>query len=214
MIVELHQFNLRVPPSQGRSDGLHLSTVLRHMALQRGVLDSKYEDQGDLNQNTVLQLGLAWEDYLALYQHPEIVYHPGELNLDGIAMSPDGISENDGEMTARVMVEKGTWLLHEFKATQKSSRGFEEKLRAKDKKCLLWLWQIMGYRHAINILHPDNASLAARLHVLFLNGNYSRDFSDRENGPNYKIYNLFFDQDELETNWMVIKSYADGMREE
>lgn len=208
-------FQLRLPRDGNRSVGIHLSEILRSLAFISKVLDIKYDTPLDENNSEMMQLGLALEDYLALYQHPEIAFHPGELMLDGIAMSPDGISIVDSEDYAcTIGVEEGTFILHEFKLTRKSSRDFKESLRMRAKKCLLWLWQIMAYRYALNKrVEGDQVCLVAKLHVWFVNGNYSRDDKDPEAMPRYKIYRLVFTAEELQENWTMITSHKEQMLE-
>src|ERR1017187_652584 len=190
-------FQLRLPRDATRSEGLHLSEILRDLAFAMGVLDAKYNVPIEESSTEMMQLGLAMEDYLAKYQHPEIEFHPGELYLDGIAMSPDGISMVDSEDYATAIgLEIGTHILHEFKLTRKSSRDFKDALRLRTKKVLMWLWQIQAYRHALNKICEGDDCYAAKLHVWFVNGNYSRDESDPEAGPSYKIYRLIFSQEE------------------
>src|SRR5579872_2926841 len=146
-----------MPRDPKRSKGRHLSEILRSLAFLSGVLDPKYDTNNEEGNTISMQLGLSWENYLAAYQHPEISFHPGELSLDGIAMSPDGYSvADDQDYADRLMVEQGTWVLHEFKLTKKSCRDFEEKIRNREKKALLWLWQIMAYRYAYNKLLEEN----------------------------------------------------------
>lgn len=214
MKVKEEIFKLRVPIDNTRSTGLHLSSVLRDLALRSGVLDQQYAEQGNLDENIILHVGLAVEDYLAKCQHPEICYHPGELHLDGIAMSPDGITLIDSEDLAdKFQVELDTWVLSEFKVTRKSSRDFKESLRLRAKKVLLWLWQVQAYRYAMNKrCEAGLECYIARLHIFFLNGDYSREGPGGQ--PCYQIFQLEFTPEELESNWCMILSHANCMREE
>lgn len=215
MIVREEPFQLRMPRDSHRSPGLHLSSILRDLAFKTGVLDAKYNtpDNTDDLSSTTMMVGLAWEDFLAAHQHPEITYHPGELKLDGIAMSPDGISIADDEDYAEwLRVDVDSYILHEFKATRKSSRDFKRKLEIRDKKTLLWLWQIAAYRHALNRIAPKQACLSAKLHVMFMNGDYSRDGDGGM--PQYRIYILDFSEQDLANNWEMVISHRDEMAAE
>lgn len=215
MKVRVEPFQLRLPIDTHRSPGLHLSTILRDLALRTGILDSKYEVQEDMDDNVIVHCGMAWEDYIAKNLHPDLEYHPGELNLDGIAMSPDAIGIVDNEDYAdRMGVELDSWILSEFKFTRKSSRDFKELLRLKSPKVRLWLWQIMAYRYALNkICEPGTECYIAKLHVLFVSGNYKWDDKDPESKPTYRIFILEFEPEELESNWAVIKSHAQSFKE-
>ncbi len=210
-------YQLRLPHDGSRSVGIHLSEIIRDLAFQMGVLDKKFDTPVEDSNTHMMQLGIAMEDYLAKYQHPEIEFHPGELVLDGIAMSPDGFSVlTDSEDYMDITgVEPGTLILHEFKLTKKSSRDFKEGLRLQAKKCKMWLWQIMAYRYALNrMADPGQECFIAKLHVWFVNGNYSRADDDPESGPSYKIFRLVFTPEELEQNWNMIVSHCAGMKEE
>lgn len=204
MKVVEEKFQLILPPSPGRSEGVHVSQVIRDLALRMKVLDAKWAGNIEDSDTTLMQVGIGWEDYLAKYQHPEIEFHPGEAEKDGILMSPDGVSLVDDEDYADLIgFDPGFWILHEFKFTRKSSRDFKESLRLRAKKCLMWLWQIEAYCYALD-------TLVAKLHVMFINGDY-----DREKGhPEYKIYRITFTQDELEENWEMLKSHAQTMLRE
>lgn len=202
---------LRLPQDASRSLGLHLSTILKSLALEVGILDQKY-DTPIKDSDELPHLGLAWENYLADYQlKGHVQFHPGEFVLDGIAMSPDGLSvTEDQDYASQISVELGTWLLHEFKLTLKSSRDFKDSLRLMSPKVLLWLWQIMAYRYALNMSIGDHTCLTAKLYVLFVRGDYSKDMGD-ESKPRFKTFRLVFTQQELEENWTMILSHRDTM---
>lgn len=212
MRVREEEFQLRLPRDGSRSKGLHLSDILRDLALTSGVLASKYDTPITEEGSEVIQIGLAWEDYLSRYQHQQVEYHPGELHYEGISMSPDGISVESVEDLTEVVVDEA-WILWEYKCTRKSSRDFKDMLRLRSKKVLMWLWQIQAYRHAMNktAVPRGSACGVARLGVMFLNGNYSKDFDDQESKPTYKLFRLEFTDEELESNWAMIMSHARSM---
>lgn len=213
MKVIEEDYSLRLPRDPNRSAGVHLSDVLRSLAFMANILDAKYDIPIEESDSTLMQIGLAWESYLAAYQHPEIEFHSGELFLDGIYMSPDGVSVVDDEDYADVIrVDKGDYLLHEFKLTRKSCRGFRELVKKRHKKALLWLWQIMAYRHAMNQL-AGGECYVAKLHVMFVNGNYSYSDSDPESRPTYKVYRMHFTEQELQENWDMVIAHRDWLVE-
>jgi hypothetical protein len=222
---------LTLRQSEGRSEGLHLSEIIRDYALAGGVLDAKWI-KTDLieEQNTnLMQLGLAFEQYLEYSrQHPEIEMHPGELMTRHteycgecghrehvgygcdycgcieskplvIYMTPDGLSL----INKRDYVLTSAHFIHEFKFTLKSSRGFIEHLRTRSKKSLMWLWQILGYCHAAK-------TLAAKLHVMFVAGDYSYSDSDEARAA-YKIYRLEFRQEDVDQNWEMLVKHSLNM---
>ena len=234
-IEENHK--LVLPRSSGRSTGLHISDVIRSYAIEASVLDRKWVTETLIeDQNTnLMQVGLGWEDYLAKYQHPEIEFHPGELYVDDdefcpcghdrnvhdqkhcvpdcdcsrfrvhrIYMSPDGISLIDPEDYADLFRKSGHFC-HEFKFTKKSSRDFCQLLNDRSPKTLMWQWQIMCYCKAMD-------TLAAKLHVMFINGNYSRTDNDPESMPSYKVFRCEYAEQDIEDNWTKFKQHARHMR--
>lgn len=188
-----------------RSPGVHLTTITRYVAREAGYLKvEKYkfvgrevsvsdEDEDRLEeQKKVLMLarkagqqkiplrmalGMAWEDWAARL-YPEMIWQPGELELDGVAMTPDGLGE-DGA-------------IDEFKCTYKSSlKGGSPRDIAIE---WLWLAQVKAYCLRVE-------SLAARLHVLYVNGGYRFDGGE---APEYRVYGLRFSEQELRANWGVV----------
>ncbi len=234
MKVWEEKHNLKLPQDKTRSVGLHVSEIVRDLAFHSKVLDDKWVrvEVEDSNTN-LMQVGMGWEDYLAKYKHhPEIEYHPGELYVDidnlcecghyhsshnpdcalcsccnfnavRVYMSPDGVSLVDPEDYADVFTYASDFL-HEFKFTKKSCRDFASSLRVESKPTLMWLWQIKAYCYAMK-------TLAAKLHAMFVNGNYSYDETDPESAPQYKVYRFQFSQDELDRNWRMLVAHAQYM---
>jgi hypothetical protein len=191
---------LPLPRDESRSPGRHLSSILRDLAFKTGVLDPKYNNPVEDGDTTLIQLGMAWEDYLAAHHFGNIQYHPGELRLDGIAMSPDGIEDVGGE-----------WVLWELKLSKKSSRDFRDKLRLSHKSALLYLWQVKAYRHALNQLFPAHRSNSIKLDITFINNGYDRS----PDAPNteHKLFTLEATDAELRENWQMVLSHAASMEE-
>lgn len=208
MRVTERSFDVRLPRSHGRSEGLHLSEVLRHLAFQTGVLDIRYdvEDMDEL----LMGIGMAVEDWLISTQHPEVIGQPGEVEKDGIYMTPDGLSLLDGDASLFSLREDTSLdsgdvnVLNEIKFTKKSSRDFVEHLRMRSKKAMLYLWQIMAYCYALG-------THLAILRIVFINGNYSRT---EENGSRarYMLYYFHFSDEDLEENWQMVLNHAAEMR--
>jgi len=138
-----------------------------------------------------MAIGMAWEDWIS-QQYPEMLYHIGELELDGIAGSPDGIT-----MFPDLPAYKGLGeaCVEEIKLTWKSGRQPIE-----DPKFWMWLCQIKAYCKML-------PCLCARLHVTFVRADYSK-------GPDapaclYRVYCLQFSQAELDQNWdMLLREKA------
>jgi hypothetical protein len=190
VLVEEVPFEIQMPNDMTRTPGLHLSDVIRDLALRSGILDAKWAD-GDQDMSMMF-LGLAWEEWISK-QHKEIIFHPGEIIRDGILMSPDGIT----------MTRKGL-RLNEFKYTRKSLRAFEESLRNGHKKVWMWVAQVMAYSYGLE-------TLEAYLHVMFANGDYGRELGG--GNPRYKVFSLSFSQLELKSNWDMILRHAGRMKD-
>lgn len=221
--VWTEEHKLVLPQSHGRSVGLHISEVIRDLAVCGKVLDKKWikEIAIELQDTSLMQVGLAWEDYLERSgQHPEIEYHPGELcvrtrlcavcgdyadeHFDHdhrfvtlrIYMSPDGFTFDDNKVLLLY--------LNEIKFTKKSCRDFAAGLRMGSKKSIMYVWQIAAYLKGAG-------GLDAKLHVLFVMGNYSYDDTDPDGGTVYRIFRLQYTQDEIDQIWRMLENHAREM---
>lgn len=181
-----------------RSGGVHCSSLIRSIAINTGKLKlaekghgSRFKMDAVIDERDfplVMAMGMAWEDWLSR-QYPDMLYHIGELSLDGISMSPDGVTV-DMEMDPTL----GMGIVEEFKFTYKSSRKpIEEQW--------MWLAQVKAYCKAL-------PTLCARLHVLHANGDY--DYARPGLPPQYIVHSLQFTQRELDSNWnMLVKEKDD-----
>lgn len=210
---------LRLPKSEGRSAGLHVSEVIRDLAFKGKILDAKWKSELAIEEQDthMMQIGLSWEDYLDRSgQFPELEFHPGELKVRCgcccycgneptecqcpnyreliIYMSPDGLIWSDGVLA----------FLAEIKFTKKSCRDFASGLRMGSKKSIMWVWQIAAYL-------KGTGTLAAKLFVMFVNGNYSFDDKDPESGAVKKCFRLEFTEEEIESNWRMLVHHAREM---
>jgi len=133
--------------SPPRSPGLHLSTVIKSICHEIDPRRFPLTAPGDLPW-TRFEVGFTFERVLehAFASHLPNIFRPGEITLDGIAMSPDGI-DPDG------------WILEEYKSTWMTSHDVPEGA-----KCWHWKVQMMAYSYALG-------TTLARLRVLFINGN-------------------------------------------
>ncbi len=214
MKVVEEEFRLVMPLSEGRSRGWHLSQILRDLALKMKVLDARWDIPFDESDTTIVQVGLAWEDYLAKTQHPEIDFHPGQMFWDGIYMTMDGLSVcGDGDLAEAWGIDRYTDILHEFKFTCKSSRDFKKKLQLRSPKVLMYLWQIMGYRYAWNRIMESKGlpfNNIAKLHMLFIKGDYNKE-TEADALAKPAVYRLHFSDLELEENWHMVQTHKREM---
>lgn len=207
MDVRMEVPSLLNPPGPPRSPGLHLSTVIRVIAVENKALDSKWVDNLDLVDTAAegwwesldpasqvrMGIGMAWEDWYVRTQLPEVVHQPGELHLQGVYMTPDGESL---ETIVRETSSELGLVLHEVKTTSKSIRNFDLKAQ------FLWLAQMKAYCKAMG-------TCRAVLHVLFLYGDYSRPFTQIP-----VRYHVTFTQLEIDDNWEMVQSYIRHRRQQ
>lgn len=185
-----------------RSPGLHVSEIIADVGRIMGYL--KRDDQDELDWTLAryrlafgqdvarmfpsvfyrVVLGLSWEWWLG--SRLDINFHGiGELERDGIVGTPDGLSF-DGIPT-----------LHEIKLTWKSSRSDREDPFMRISNEFMWLAQTKAYCWQASEAVPVSR---AHLHVYWVNGNY------KNSGPEYRLYQLDFEERELEANWRLLRT--------
>lgn len=211
MQTSLVPITLNLPqPRAPRSAGVHVSPLIRGLALQNGKLnipaaeyglvDASQEDwwnQLDTVAKLRISMGLAWEEWY-LPQLANVVDHPGELCVDGIYMTPDGesldvIYGNRGYQVA----------IHEVKLTYKSVRTVTNLTDE-----FMWMSQTMAYC-------KGSGTTTAYLHALFVCGDYSYPIRPRLGPIEEKMYcwRLDFTQQEIDSKWAEIRAYRDAQRE-
>lgn len=203
MIVEQIPTAIGMPPEDApRSPGIHLSKIIRNIAVENKALDAKWVedfslvevDDGGVWWNSLdpasqlrMSIGMAWEAwYLQTLSH--VAPKPGELCIDGIYGTPDGESL---DMVATAHGTKPVLCLHEIKTTSKSTNTV-----ANLETQWLWLAQTKGYCKGMG-------TLVAYLHVLFLCGDYSYPIT-----PQLKVFKITFTQMEIDDHWEMILSYV------
>lgn len=202
MIVTEVPVELWIPESQvPRSEGTHVSSIIRCIAIEDGILTADEEEELSLVSNIRkitdpvallrINIGLAWEQYYIPNLLPTVVDHPGEMCCNGIYMT------HDGEDVSTVLTPRGpraVIVVHEIKATYKSTRTVGDLTT---KGSWMWMAQVKSYCKGLNTLH-------ACLHVLFLCGDYMRPIR-----PIPKRWNIEFTPEEIESNWQLIKDYKE-----
>jgi hypothetical protein len=180
MGVQEIKSGLKLPKDSSRSPGIHVSDLLKSMAVRMGKLDDDSEEEED-SLELRMMLGLAWEEWLAKQltkQFPSILFHNGELVQDSIIGTPDAY-------------EPMSNVIHEFKLTWKTSlRDVESQW--------MWISQCKSYCYLSREMTKelDNADcLEAWLHVMYVNGDYNGS------GPQYRIYQLPFTRQEVDSLW-------------
>lgn len=162
-----------------RSSGVHLSGVLKYLAYSPGgaLADGKAKSEPcDFEETypTVCACGHMWEE-MAVSLYPDMIWQPGQRELDGVTGTPDGITYND------------LGVLEEFKFTTKSMRSPEQ----------VWWWQrqALGYCALTGLNH-------VRWHVLWAHGGYKG--KRWEHLPVYTRTLVRFEDAEIERWWQVV----------
>jgi len=128
--------------------------------------------------------GFLWEVALSKAFGEKAAKRIGEIELDGIAMSPDGISfDKDGSHT-----------VEEYKCTAFSSN----KSPAENWR---WMMQVKGYCKALGA----NKCIFRIFHHMEIMWNP---------GACYAVWELTFTQGELDENWESVLNHAKTMRKE
>jgi len=130
--------------------------------------------------------GLAWEEWLAKRYAGKVKFHPGEVVLDGVAGSPDGVGFEP--TTGRLHI-------HEFKFTWKSANK-------PTTRCWYWVAQIQAYLLAAQAMGYTIGG--GFLHTYHVMGDY------RGSGPIYRVMYMEFGQVELGENWATLMQYHPG----
>lgn len=193
---------LNPPISEGRSEGVHLSRVIKAVAVQSPsqILDAKYAEDLSLEEVHVgrdtwwdnlpmhvkikMSMGLAWEDWY-VPQLGSVAYHPGEMCLEGVYMT------HDGESLDTVWTGILELCCHEIKVTYKSTKTVGDLLTQ-----WMWLAQIKCYCKALGVR-------TAFLHVLFVCGDYKYPIT-----PQLKVWRIDFTQEEIDEDWDIIIGYV------
>jgi len=199
-----------LPPDGGmpRSKGIHVSSVIRNIAIENGILNPEYVESLDLidasqeqwwtglpmRAQILIAMGMAWDEWY-LPNLGYVVPHPGEMELDGIYLTPDG------ESLDMIRVERQNHhvvAIHETKLTSKSTKTVGDLSSQ-----WMWLCQIKAYCKAAG-------TRLAFLHVLFLCGDYKFPITPQI-GPlkdQMTAWRLEFTQEELDENWDIITGYV------
>lgn len=161
-----------------RSPGLHLSPLIKELD-EAAHGEKRYPETDELTRQAYFSVGFMWEQILstvlsatALRKAAGQLVRPGEVTLDGIAMSPDAIDLTD-------------YVLEEYKATWLSC-----KHPIDGTKFWHWMVQIKAYCKALG-------TRTARLRVFYVAGDWrgsgpqvrgwTLEFTERELEENWAM---------------------------
>jgi hypothetical protein len=169
-----------------RSSGIHVSGIIQILAAKHNI---SYPQSSEVERQMRFAVGFAWEEWL-VKQIPGLIHQPGPYQLDGVWMSPDGVTNDDLGL-----------LLHEMKATWTSmTKPIQDRIT--------WLWQVMSYLAGISATFGEKCTRAV-IHPLYLNGDYKEN-----RHPVYQPVMLEFEWSEIEKNWELMLAYRDQAKEE
>lgn len=187
------------PPKVPRGVGIHVSSLIRCIAAEAGILKAQWVEDLSLvdvrditDPSSILRIciGLAWEQfYIPEILGPSmgVVDHPGQMLVDAIYMT------HDGESVDTLIAERRNHYilrLHEVKGTYKSTKTVGNMFNQ-----WMWLCQCKAYCKGLG-------TRFALMHVLFLCGDYSFPIT-----PQLKCWEIEFDQWEIDQNWEMLVAY-------
>lgn len=177
-------------PSPDRAPGVHVSDLVERLATKLGHLDPRPWDTASTLR---ARIGTAWESHLGpLLERklPCFVWQPGELTLDGITGTPDGLEHS----------LEGRIVLHEIKFTWISVNN---RQHGKRPGLVTWYWeaQIKAYCKMAN-------TRWAVLHRLYCNRTY------KPPEPYYWPLGIEFTQLELDRHWRMLLGERDKLLKE
>ena len=175
------------------TDTLHLTTVIKTIEDEMGW---GYKGKGFQDMGLTMSVGFLWEEALSNAFGTRLGARVGEVELDGIVGSPDGIGFDDPIFTCDMWpnIDEHNVVLEEYKCSWKS---------IKKEAQLDWYWmtQIMAYCRMLDL---DTCIMK----IIHLNGDY------KGSGPLYRMTRLVYSDWELETNWKMITTMAEKIKEE
>jgi hypothetical protein len=208
-----------------RSEGIHLSRILRARAVEKGILPATVAGDLSLTElggndewwaglDTASQLriaiGLAWEEWYIPHLG-DVTDHPGEMQVDGIFMTHDGESLDviitpDDSIDNLPISEQAKLYLDGCgkKPGPRTVLALHEvKATYKSTKTVgdlrdqwLWLEQVKGYCKGLG-------TTIAYVHVLFVCGDYKYPIT-----PQLKCWRIEFTQAEIDKTWEEMTGYV------
>ena len=189
------EFPWTTEQTESRSPGLHLSDIIHDMDKTLMLTNSYGWDKDEVrdHRNLNFEKGYLWEVALSRAFGEKAAHRPGEIELDGVLMSPDGTKYiESGEFTEKECpIEE--LLLEEYKCTALSS----EKSPADNWK---WMMQVKGYCKALG---ATKCIFRILYHVDIM----------RHPGSAYGVFLLTFTQGELDENWEAVLNHKRVMEE-
>jgi hypothetical protein len=161
------------------TDRPHVSEIIRGIGQQLGLIP-KYDGSNNWDINLAGDIGFMWEMvFTHVLAERMCDFRPGEVEMDGLAGSPDGIGPDPlGVEPAVVMEWKFTW---------KSSKNLPTGNWA-------WMSQVKAYCHMLGLR-------VAVFKICYCMGDY------KGSGPSYREARIEFTEQELAQNWAMLVQY-------
>jgi len=161
-----------------RTPGLHLTQIIQSLRTDLGM--SKTAEGWDMG--VAADCGFLWEDAFsrAYAEKAQEIMRPGELTVEGVLMSPDGVGLDP--------CGKAPLVNHEYKLTWRSSN----KAPADD---FYWDTQFKCYCKGLGVT-------ITCLHVIYIMGNY------KGSGPHPEHFRIEYEQEEIDTAWGMVMRHA------
>jgi hypothetical protein len=194
---------------EGREPGRHVSEIIHHLRLVRGAKTGPEDEMPGLRMfaGFMWEVALEWAFKLLMGLREGVAKQP-KCQLRHIHMSPDGLDVED----------PAEFVLEEYKLTWRSMRWMSAfKPRGKwidltfeeafEENFFDWSLQIPAYLKCLSesLGRPVRK---ARLYVFFVMGDYS---FERKRGPQIRVFELEYTDEELEQNWTVLLNAEEGM---
>ena len=167
-----------------RSGGLHVSHIIK--SISEDVFNYSKPEMEQQSLETYRIAGFLFER--ALYEIilvDEAVHRIGEIELDGIIMTPDAVNlgNNHG------IESKCTWRSMKHNVLDVTGEFSE------------WHQQMMAYGKALSIYTWD-------LWVMFMNGDYGKN-----RRPKIRHWEIKYEEEEVDVNWRRIRNHGLWMKE-
>lgn len=167
--------------SEPRAKGLHLGTVIKSLMESSGL---GYKGKGFTDMELTAEIGVLWERVFSKVMVEKYAHRPGQIQIDGIWLSMDGIGPDPlGEVPIVVEELKAAWA-----STRRSPIDN-----------FYYMCQVKSYCRAIG----TNVAIMRIFHVM---GDY------KGSGPIYRVARIVFSSWELDQNWKMILREKERMK--
>ena len=171
-----------------RSPGLHLTDIIKSLEDELGI---GYKGDGFEDRFLTMEMGFWWEDVLERAWGDRSAVRIGEVHMDGVAGSPDGVGPDPGfiDEDGIVLIEPSDEIiLEEYKLTWKSAKMSLDKV-----------WKYVTQVKAYCYMLGYNVAYFRAVYVFgYWNGK----------GPLYREARMGFSDKELKDNWSMLVNHA------